>query len=53
MGLMAEIAPDATSLSLLADAVPGAILVRTALLDLELDPAAYADEVVELVLALR
>jgi AcrR family transcriptional regulator len=53
MGLMAEIAPGAASLSLLADAVPGAILVRTALLDQELDPAAYADEVVELVLALR
>ncbi len=53
MNVMSQVAPGATSLELLADSVPGAIIVRTTLLGQDVDPAAYADEVVELVLALR
>lgn len=53
MSVMSEIAPGVPGLELLADAVPGVVIVRTALLDQDLDPAAYADEVTELLLALR
>lgn len=53
VSLMNEIAPDAPSVDFLADGIPGALIVRAALLDDEPDPATYADNVVELVLALR
>lgn len=53
MSLMTELAPDAPSLDFIADAIPGALIVRAALLDDVPDPADYADSIVQLVLALR
>ncbi len=53
VALMNEIAPDAPSIEFLADAIAGALIVRTTLLDDIPDPTDYADSVVELVLALR
>ena len=51
--VITRVAPNAPSVDFIADGIAGTLLVRTTMLDDIRDPDQYANEVLELVLALR